>query len=221
MKTITHDGKEYILKDEVDTIIRERISKISEAKRQAESRANILETQITEMESRVKNTDAMASQLATLQDELAMSNQRYERHSAIATHGITDPDVRDLIEWQYSKAMEGKAKKDKVTLANWLGDMKEGGDVPVVLRPYLNKTEASTTTTTTTPTAVPQSSTPSNTSISSMVAQTIRPQTNNGVQPTTDHSTNGDILKRASDYEYFKANRAEIKKRYYAQKARR
>lgn len=219
MKTITHEGKEYILKDDVDTIVRDRISKISEAKRQAESRANILETQITEMESRVKNSDALASQLATLQDELAMSNQRYERHSAIATHGITDPDVRDLIEWQYTKAMEGKAKKDKVTLANWLGDMKEGGDVPVVLRPYLNKTESSTTT----PPSVPQDSTPtaSNTSISSMVAQTIRPQTNNGVQPTTDHSTNGDILKRASDYEYFKANRAEIKKRYYAQKARR
>lgn len=213
MKTINHDGKEYILKDDVDSIVRERISKISEAKRQAESRANILETQITEMESRVKNSDALASQLATLQDELTMSNQRYERHSAIATHGITDPDVRDLIEWQYSKAMEGRAKKDKVTLSSWLGDMKEGGEVPVVLRPYLNKTESST--------PAPSTPAPSNISISSMAAQTIRPQTNNGVRTTTEHSTNGDMLKRATDYEFFKANRAEIKKRYYAAKAKR
>jgi hypothetical protein len=215
MKTITHEGKEYILKDDVDSIVRERISKISESKRQAESRANLLESQITEMESRVKNSDALASQLATLQDELAMSNQRYERHSAIATHGITDPEIRDLIEWQYTKAMEGKAKKDKVTLANWLGDMKEGGDVPVVLRPYLNKTEASQ------PAQPAQPSQPSTPSVSAAIAQTIRPQTNNGVQHTTEHSTNGDILKRATDYEFFKANRAEIKKRYYAQKMKR
>lgn len=221
MKTITHEGKEYILKDEVDSIVRDRISKISEAKRQAESRANLLETQITEMETRVKNSDAMASQLASLQDELAMSNQRYERHSAIATHGITDPEIRDLIEWQYTKAMEGKAKKDKVTLANWLGGMKEGGEVPVVLRPYLQDTQVSAPSTPTAePTAAPTAAAATPT-ISQMAAQAIRPQTNNGVRQTAEHSTNGDMLKRAGDYEFFRANRAEIKKRYYAQKAKR
>jgi TolA-binding protein len=139
MKTITHEGKEYILKEEVDGIVRERLSKVTEAKRQAESRANLLESQISDMESKVKNTDAMASQLAQLRDELAVSNQRYERHSAIANHGITDPEIRDLVEWQFSKAMEGKPKKDQVSLATWLGGMKEGGEVPVVLKPYLGE----------------------------------------------------------------------------------
>ena len=45
MKTITHEGKEYILKEEVDGIVRERLSKVTEAKRQAEPRDRDWETQ--------------------------------------------------------------------------------------------------------------------------------------------------------------------------------
>ena len=33
MKTITHEGQEYILKSEVDGIVRERLSKVTENKR--------------------------------------------------------------------------------------------------------------------------------------------------------------------------------------------
>lgn len=221
MKTITHEGKEYILKEEVDGIVRERLSKVTEAKRQAESRANILESQLSEMESKVKNTDAMASQLAQLQDELLLSNQKYERHSAIANHGITDPEIRDLVEWQFSKAMEGVPKKDKVSLGSWLESIKEGGNVPVVLKPYFGQVsqaaEASQTS------EVPQTSQPTMEPSStpaqlSQLAQMQRPTSNQGVQPVSDHATNGDMMKRANDYEFFKANRQEIKKRYYAQR---
>lgn len=223
MKTITHEGKEYILKEEVDGIVRERLSKVTEAKRQAESRANLLESQITDMESKVKNTDAMASQLAQLRDELAVSNQRYERHSAIANHGITDPEIRDLVEWQFTKAMEGKSKKDQVSLATWLGGMKEGGEVPVVLKPYLGEiasaaAEGSQPATTSQPAQPAQPAMGATASTQAQLASLAqRPTSNQGVQQTADHATNGDMMKRASgDYEFFKANRQEVKKRYYA-----
>ena len=104
MKIITHEGQEYILKSEVDGIVRERLSKVAEGKRMAEGKVSELEAQLETMNEKVKGVDAMASQLSQLQDELAVSNQRYERHSAIASHGITDPEIRDLIEWQYTKA---------------------------------------------------------------------------------------------------------------------
>ena len=135
MKTITHEGQEYILKSEVDGIVRERLSKVAEGKRIAEGKVTELEEQLSSMNEKVKGVDAMASQLSQLQDELAVSNQRYERHSAIASHGITDPEIRDLIEWQYNKSMDGRLKKDKVPLSEWIGGMKENGEVPLVLQP--------------------------------------------------------------------------------------
>ena len=154
MKTITHEGQEYILKSEVDGIVRERLSKVTENKRSAEKRVSELESQFEDMSSKVKGAEAMASQLATLQDELAISNQRYERHQAIAAQGITDPEVRDLVEWQYNKAMDSKAKKDRVPMGEWMANMKEGGEVPTVLRPYFQAQEA--------PQNAPQESVPAN-----------------------------------------------------------
>ena len=76
MKTITHEGQEYILKSEVDGIVRERLSKVTENKRTAENRVKELETQLEDMSGKVKGAEAMASQLANLQDELAVSNQQ-------------------------------------------------------------------------------------------------------------------------------------------------
>ena len=98
-KTITHEGKEYILKSEVDNIVTTRISKISENRRTTQAELDSLTQKYQSMEEQIKGVNALHSQIATLQDELSTSNQRYSRHSAIATHGITNPKVRDLVEW--------------------------------------------------------------------------------------------------------------------------
>ena len=217
MKTITHEGQEYILKSEVDGIVRERLSKVTENKRSAEKRVSELESQLEDMSSKVKGAEAMASQLASLQDELAISNQRYERHQAIAAQGITDPEVRDLVEWQYNKAMDSKAKKDRVPMGEWMANMKEGGEVPTVLRPYFQAQEA--------PQNAPQESVPANVdrsqiqSLGQPTQSTSRPSTNQGVAQPQNHSTNGDVWKRAaSDFEFSQQNRAELKKPYYAKR---
>lgn len=211
MKTITHEGQEYILKSEVDGIVRERLSKVTETKRAAENRVQELESQLGEMSSKIQGVDAMASQLAQLQDELSLSNQRYERHQAIASQGITDPEVRDLIEWQYSKAMETKAKKDKVSLGEWMNTMKESGEVPTVLKPYFEQPPQAQEST---PTQHLEH--PSTQQQLHALNERVRPSTNQGVTPTQDHATNGDLWKKASnDFEFYRQNRDQLKKQYY------
>lgn len=219
MKTITHEGQEYILKSEVDGIVRERLSKVAESKRTAEKRVSELETQLGEMSSKVQGVDAMASQLAQLQDELSISNQRYERHQAIAKQGIIDPEVRDLIEWQYNKSMESKAKKDKIPLGEWMETMKASGEVPTVLKPYFQAQEAPPSTPSQEAPQMEHASTPSQLQALSQAQQ--RPSTNQGVAQTQDHATSGDLWKRAGNFEFYQKNREELKKQYYQRRNNR
>ena len=226
MKTINHDGKEYILKEDVDGLVRERLSKITESKRQLESRSELLSNQLQEMETKVKNSDAMASQIAQLQDQLSISHKKYERHSAIAQHGITDSRIRDLVEWQFSKSMESKAKKDQVNLSTWLENMKNEGEVPLLLQPYIGASAPTTEAqapTTEAPTEVPAPAPAMGTQpTTALTASTLsRPTTNKSVAAVADSATNASMLKKATDYDYFKANRSEIKKRYYQQRSKR
>lgn len=211
MKTITHEGQEYILKSEVDGIVRERLSKVTENKRTAENRVKELETQLEDMIGKVKGAEAMASQLANLQDELAVSNQRYERHQAIAAQGITDPEIRDLVEWQYNKAMDSKSKKDRIPMGEWMNAMKEGGEVPTVLQPYFTNA----------PSQNQETVEPSNQlqTMNQRMESIQRPATNQGVAPSQNHNTNGDVWKRAStDFEFYQQNRKELRKAYYAKR---
>jgi uncharacterized protein involved in exopolysaccharide biosynthesis len=218
MKTITHEGQEYVLKTEVDGIVRERLSKVTETKRTAEKRVQELETQLEDMGSKVKGAEAMASQLATLQDELAVSNQRYDRHQAIAAQGITDPEVRDLVEWQYNKAMDSKAKKDKIPMGEWMATMKEGGDVPTVLKPYFQAPQNQEAPTQSSSTQAQLQE------LGEKLEATPRsvPTTNQGVAQNQSHNTNGDVWKRAGqDFEFYQQNRKELKKQYYQRRNNR
>lgn len=218
MKTITHEGQEYILKTEVDGIVRERLSKVAESKRIAESRVSELEAQLETMNEKVKGVDAMANQLSQLQDELAVSNQKYERHSAIARHGITDPEIRDLIEWQYSKAMDGKPQKEKKSLSEWISGMGESGEIPTVLQPYFRiqeENEVQETNNHVQNQPAPQQA-PNPSIYEQSTPMVSRPSSNQGVAQSQDHSTNSDMWKRAgNDFEFYRQNREQLKKQYY------
>ena len=203
-KTITHDGKEYILKSEVDSIVTSRISKVSESRRTIQAELDNLKAEYSSIQERVKGVDALHSQIATLQDDLSHANTRYNRHSSIASHGITNPEVRDLVEWQYTKAMESKPKKDKVSMGEWLDGMKaEGAQVPHVLKPFFEKHE-----------------TPGIQNTQPIQAKPV-PQSNNGVQLTNDKATSQDMLTKGSDWDFFQKNRAKIKQVYYEKRGRK
>jgi hypothetical protein len=224
MKTITHEGKEYILKSEVDGIIQSRLSKITESKRQSEQRVTDLESQITNMTSSMKGVDALNSRVQELESALKSSNDKYTRHNAITQAGITNPQVRDLVEWQYNKTMESLAKKDRVPLSDWLSGMKESGQVPLLLEPYLNNANVQTPTPSP---SLPQADTHAQmASIAQPAqppgqpAQPSQPTTNAGVQPTTDSNTSQSMMQRAVDFDYYMANRKKIKAEYYKKRGR-
>lgn len=211
-KTIMHEGKEYILKSEVDNIVSSRVSKVSEARRKSESQLETLQTDYNAMLDKIKGVDALHTQIASLQDELKHSNNKYTRHSAIASHGITNPEVRDLIEYQYSKSMESKPKKDRQTLGDWLQTLKDSDDIPMILKPFLSDQKDGVVS------SRPQSPTPTPTPTTT---PTPIPKSNQHVQSTSDYSTNKDMLNKAStDFEYYRNNRSKIKQAYYARKGK-
>ncbi len=219
MKTINHDGKEYILKSEVDGIVQSRLSKITEAKRLSEQRVTDLEAQLSTMKSSMDGVDALNNRVMELESALKSSNDKYARHNAITEAGITNPQVRDLVEWQYNKSMEALPKKDQVNLVDWLKGMKEGGSVPLLLEPYFKNQNQSN----------PLPNPETQAQLSAMRAQPVestpsipsQPTTNAGVQPTTESNTSSSLMDRAVDYDFYSANRAKIKAEYYKRRGNR
>ena len=143
MEVKEFDGTGYLPKAAVDKLVRERIAKVSERARAAESRVKEMEPQLAAATDSTARLEAMASQLEALQAELSVSKQRYATHSAITSAGFTDPDVRDMVEWSYSRAMEGRPKKDRQALGEWRETVKaDPSTAPTALRPHLAQPSA-------------------------------------------------------------------------------
>ena len=102
-----------------------------------------MEPQLAASAASTARLAAMASQLEALPAELSVSKTRYQTHSAITSAGFTDPDVRDMVEWSYSRAMEGRAKKDRQALGDWIESVKgDPSTAPTALRPHLAQPSA-------------------------------------------------------------------------------
>tara|TARA_Y100000996_G_C22514253_1_gene639783 strand:- start:32 stop:676 length:645 start_codon:yes stop_codon:yes gene_type:complete len=211
MKTINHEGQEYILKSEVDTIVRDRLAKTSEAKRHAEKQIKELQTQLQNVQNDTETNTNYKKQVEDLEVQLKKTNQKYERHTAIANEGITDPDIRDLVEWQYEKTMSSRAKKDVVQFTEWMQQLKNTDNVPKTLAPYFSKNEA-----------LAQQNTVQTSPEKEVYTEAIRPTTNSGVSNIQQQNTNGDVWKKAAtDYEFFRQNREALKKQYYQERNNR
>jgi hypothetical protein len=138
MKTIEHEGAVYVLKSDMESAIQSRIQKIAHKAAEAEQRATELQSALDEASASRGSIDALASQLEQAQAQLAQANARYERHSTIAKYGLTDKDMLDAVEWQYERAMSGRAKKDLLSLGDWLDECVSAPEqAPALLRPHL------------------------------------------------------------------------------------
>ena len=62
-KTITHEGREYILKTEVDNIVSNRVSKISESRRTTQNELDEMKSRYSDMEEKYKGVQALHSQI--------------------------------------------------------------------------------------------------------------------------------------------------------------
>lgn len=219
MKTITHDGKEYILKTDVDQVISERLSKYAERTRVADMRIQELEADIESKVKAVAQVDALNSQLAMMQDELNAANARYTQHSAIASVGITDPGVRDAVVWAYERAQAKLPKKDKVELSDWVQTFAtDPAQAPGILRPHFQALQNQSSQPHTQPQNPNGNVDRAQVAQMGMQAPQAPPTTNNGVQAVPTPVGASDLLTRAGDPEFYKANREAIKEAWYRQR---
>lgn len=139
MEKTTIEGVEYYAADQVETLIRSRLAKVSERARTAEGRLEELEGQLGEAQGKAGVSDTLAARVKELEESLTSAEGKYQRHTAISSQGFTDPDVRDLIEWAYDRAASGSDDGDRPELAAWLMSMKEDpSSAPAALRPHLS-----------------------------------------------------------------------------------
>lgn len=138
MKEISHEGQTYVLKTDIEHAISARIQKIAAKASEAETRASDLQSQLDETSARTATVDTLAHQLEQAKAQLEQANTRYERHTTISKYGLNDSDMLDAVEWQYERAMQGRTKKDVVSLNDWLEQcVSEPQQAPALLRPHL------------------------------------------------------------------------------------
>mgnify|MGYP003148566866 CR=1 FL=1 len=201
MEVKEFEGIEYIEKTQVDELIRSRLAKMSERTRTLQSEKDDLQSKLESSKGATDKLDAMASQITALQAELGESKARYQIHSQISSHGITDPDIRDMIEWQYQKAMSSSPKKDRKPIGEWLEGLKsDPSTAPATIRPHLQSTAQASSQ------PAPQKG-------------RTAPQVNQGaVNPPGDLGGRDLIEKGAQDPEFYSKNRDKIREAWYRQK---
>jgi hypothetical protein len=205
VKAITHDGQEYVLRSDLEASFKDRISKLSTRATQAEEQAQSLQAELDNQAGRLSSIETLSQQIEEYKTQLAQSNARYDRHSAMAQHGWTDPDLRDAVEWAFDRAMNNTAKKDQVPLSDWLDSIKaDPSQAPAILRPHLSgKTESDSVTEAAPAMAEPEPSSP--------MLPPQAPSSNRGAQPAP--AAPGDILARAAqDLDFYRENREAVKK---------
>lgn len=210
-KTKVIEGVEYIQKDHVDEIVRQRIAKYSERLAQSEAKIGQYESELDEARAKMGLVDNLSNQVEKLQTELKTSQSRYDRHTTISQFGINDGDVRDMVEWQYDRAMANRNKKDRVDLGEWLESIKaDPTSAPSTLRPFFETQQDA-------PVETPNQQPPQ--SLQS-VQQTQNqppqpPSSNRGVQSQSTAAPN-DLLSRANDPTFYAQNREAIREAYYS-----
>lgn len=204
METKMIDGMEYISKEQVDGLIQDKISKYAKRAREAESQVDEMNQQLEQAAEKMKTVESLTEQIYSLKDELTNANSKYDRHSAIAEHGISDPDVRDALEWQYQRS------KSEETFSDWIKSLKENPEnAPSFLRSHFENNEP------------PKME---NTPVQTMETTKDNPEpkpapkTNAKTVQSNNTETNKDILSRGlTDPDFYKQNREAMKQAWFKQ----
>lgn len=202
MKSITHDGEEYVLKTDIEAAFKDRISKLSARALQAEETSAQLQEKLDTQSGELTKISTLQEKITTLEASLKDAEGKFTRVSMLSEHGFIDPDLRDAVEWAYQRA------NTETPLEEWIKGIKANPETaPSILRPHLQSKEAAI------PSSEPsQVSAPEASPAMQMEDQVlIPPKTNTGAKPAPVQS--GDIIKRAvQDPEFYAANRDAIKK---------
>ena len=216
---IEHEGKKYILKSQVETMIKDRVSKVAQRANEYQGQIETLRTELQGLQGKTASVDLLQEQLATLKSKYEASEGRFKRFKSVSKYGLTDPDLIDGVEWSYEKSQQGLSKKDRTSFSDWLEHTFENPDqAPIMLRPHItalksqeapspdmqDKAQVQELSVSTEPIQPPQPA----------------PNTNNGVQAVVNMNSN--LLQRAiQDPELYEANREQIKTLWYSQHKRK
>jgi len=219
MKTITdEDGNVYVLKTDMESVIKDRIAKVSARAQQAEEQVRTLQTDLDAAKQSAGTSDVLAQQLEEYREQLQQANSRFDRYKAISKHGLVDDDMIEAIEWSYEKSQSKVSKKERVSLTDWLESAVSNPDnAPTVLRPHLmqlqqqaNSEQANSEQVTSEPSSTPQ--------VTPQVTQQTAPNVNAGAMPPVDGP---DIIQRGlNDSDFYQSNRDAIVKQWRAKYGR-
>ena len=219
---IEHEGKKYILKSQVESIIKERVSKVAQRASEAETQLKEVQSQLDSQNSKQASYDILAEQVSELQSKLASSETRFKRYQSMSQHGITNQDLIDVIEWQFDRAMKDVPKKEQKSLDDWLSNhLSNPDEAPISLRPHLKALTPEI--------AEAAEQTEPAQKADDLGLQAIQqreyipepprpPRTNKGAVPAPEGK---DILKRASDPNFYNDNYEAIQKAWMARYKRR
>ena len=138
METKEIDGVEYVKRTDVENIIKQRVEKVAVRATEAENKAKDLQSQLEKASKADSTIDILTQQLEQMKHDLSNSEQKFTRYQAISKHGLTDPDIIDAIEWSYERSQNGRGKKERINLSEWLDTVvSDPEQAPSVLRPHL------------------------------------------------------------------------------------
>jgi len=208
MKTITHEGVEYVLKADIEAAFKDRISKLSARAIQAEEVAKALQDTLDNQSGELTKISTLQEKVSTLEQSLQDAESKYSRVSMLSEQGFTDPDLREAVEWAYQRS------KSESSLEDWIKGIKENpAEAPIVLRPHLLAKASPETTAEAAPSTeaapIPAEAVES--------APLLPPRTNTGAKPAPVQS--GDIISRGlKDGEFYEQNRDAIMKAWRQQR---
>ena len=218
MKTIEHEGAVYVLKEDMETAIKDRIAKITSRAQTAEAELRSTKADLEKAAASAGTTDVLAQQVEEFREQLQQANLRFDRYKAISQHGLVDEDMIEAVEWSYDRAMKGVKNKDRVTLTDWLqGAVEDPSTAPAILRPHLTALKETTAAVDDTALIEDDTATPAAAADPVVQRQQI-PSVNNGATPPVDPP---DLLARSSDPVFYEQNRDAIMAAYRAKYGRR
>lgn len=202
---IEHEGKTYILKSQVESIIKDRIGKVAQRATVAEQALEEAQKRIEKSEKAMSSIDILNQQLSEMQSKLSTSEKRFSRYQSISKHGLTDPDLIEAIEWTYDRAQKNVAEKERLSLSEWLDTQVDNPDeAPITIRPHLRALKMASTSEET-----PQESTDITAATETTEVESVAPPRSNvGAIPAPDSPN---FLDRAlKDPEFYAANRDKV-----------
>jgi len=212
MTEIENDGRTYVLKSEMESIIKERIGKVASRATTAEKALEEAQSRLSKAEKAMSSVDILNQQLVDMQTKLQSSEQRFSRYQSISKHGLTDPDLVEAIEWSFERSQKGKTDKERQTLSEWLDQQVESPEsAPITIRPHLQALKMIGEDNEQQIQDLPEASTASQIQAlgeSLEPQQAAAPRTNVGAIPAPDSP--GFLDRALKDPEFYAANRDKV-----------